>query len=145
MIPNNLFHAINMSLNQTMNKQLELYGNDDQEAMSVAIAWSWSNATPLTVNDSDDEVIFIDRGDGGGKHQEIRTTDHCGGRESGGMNLSQASIKSDTEVVKIHMQNINDSILKRGKWDVSEHKGYATLTKNLTKDIHSPVHSTKPE
>jgi hypothetical protein len=61
------------------------------------------------------------------------------------MNLLQASIKTDTEIVKICMQNINDSILKRGEWDVSEGKACATLTKNLTKDICSPVPSAKRE
>ncbi len=95
------------------------------------------------VNDSDDEVIFIGIEDSGGKCQAITTTDHCGGRESNTMSLLQASIKSYSEVVKIRTQNIHDSILKQGKWDVSEHKACATLPKNLTKDILSPVPSAK--
>jgi hypothetical protein len=37
MNPNNLSNAIKMSLNQTINNQLELYGNDDQEAMCMAM------------------------------------------------------------------------------------------------------------
>jgi hypothetical protein len=97
--------------------------------MRLAIVWSRSSAAPLTVNDSDDEVIFIGREDGGGKRRAIRTTNHRGRRESGDMNLLQASVESDTEVVKIRTQHINDSILKRGEWNVSERKACATLTK----------------
>jgi hypothetical protein len=61
------------------------------------------------------------------------------------VNLSQASVKSDPEVVKIHTQNINGSIVKRGQWNISERKATSTLTKNLTKDYHSPVPTAKCE
>ena len=94
-------------------KQLQDFGDDDEEALQVAVLHSANYATG---NDDDDY--------GGGGKRRASTT--C-------MHLSQTSNGSDPEVVKVRGRNIVDYTANRNELTTLQRKVAVTLTKNLSR------------
>ncbi len=94
-------------------KQLQDFGDDDEEALQVAVLHSANYANG---NDDDDY--------GGGGKQRASTT--C-------MHLSQTSNGSDPEVVKVRGRNIVDYTANRNELTTLQRKVAVTLTKNLSR------------
>ena len=94
-------------------KQLQDFGDDDEEALQVAVLHSANYATG---NDDDDYG-------GGGKRRASTTF----------MHLSQTSNGSDPEVVKVRGRNIVDYTANRNELTTLQRKVAVTLTKNLSR------------
>jgi hypothetical protein len=129
-------------------EQLQDFGDDDEEALQVAVLHSANYATG---NDDDDDggggkrratnndggggkrrnntAGNDDDDDGGGGKQRSMTT----GNNDGDMHLSQTSAGSDPEVVKVRGRNIVDYTANRNELTTLQRKVAVTLTKNLSR------------
>ena len=111
-------------------KQLQDFGDDDEEALQVAVLHSANYATG---NDDDDDD------DGGGKRRsrdDDEDDDGGGGKRRANttfMHLSQTSTGSDPEVVKVRGRNIVDYTANRNVLTTLQLKVAVTLTKNLSR------------
>jgi hypothetical protein len=110
-------------------KQLQDFGDDDEEALQVAVLHSANYATG---NDDDDYG-------GGGKRRSRDDDDDDyggGGKQRASttcMHLSQTSNGSDPEVVKVRGRNIVDYTANRNELTTLQRKVAVTLTKNLSR------------